>query len=86
MREGTKVGRTVGGVTSIEGRLVNFRAPDKAIYLHTIYLHTIYLHTIYLHTIMPSPGLGVLFCVALFNRKLKASVHGQCVTHIRKRF
>ena len=31
----TKVGRTVGGVTSIEGQLVNSRAPDVAIYLRT---------------------------------------------------
>ena len=30
-REGTKVGRTVGGVTSIEGQLLNSRAPDIAL-------------------------------------------------------
>ena len=35
MREGTKGGRTVGGVTSVEGRLVNSQAPDIAIYLCT---------------------------------------------------
>ena len=28
MREGTKVGRTVAGVKSIEGQLVNSREPD----------------------------------------------------------
>ena len=30
-----KVGRTEGGVTSIEGQVVNSRAPDVAIYLRT---------------------------------------------------
>ena len=33
--EGTKVDRTVSGVTSIEGQLVNSRALDIAIYLRT---------------------------------------------------
>ena len=32
MREGSTVGRTAsGGVTSLEGQLVNSRAPEKAI-------------------------------------------------------
>ena len=35
MREGTKVGRTVGVVTAIEEELVNSRAPDIAIYFCT---------------------------------------------------
>ena len=39
MREGTKVGKTVGGVTSIKGQLVNSRALDIVIYLCT-YLRT----------------------------------------------
>jgi len=43
MREGTEVGRTVGGMTSIKGQLVNSRASDIAIYLH-IYLR-MYLRT-----------------------------------------
>ena len=34
MRQSTKFGRTVGGVTSI-GQLVNSRVPDLAIYLRT---------------------------------------------------
>ena len=35
MRESTEVGRTVAGLTSIEGQLVKSRAPDIAIYLRT---------------------------------------------------
>ena len=35
MREGTKVGRTVGVVTAIEEQLVNSRAPEIAIYFRT---------------------------------------------------
>ena len=34
-REGTKVDRTAGGVTSLEGQLVTSRAPEIAIYLRT---------------------------------------------------
>ena len=39
MREGTKAGRTVRGLTSLEGKMVNSRVPDIAMYLHT-YLRT----------------------------------------------
>ena len=35
MREGTEVGRTEGGMTSIKEQLVNSQAPDIAIYLRT---------------------------------------------------
>ena len=35
MREGTKVGRTVGVVTAIEEQLANSRAPDIVIYFRT---------------------------------------------------
>ena len=38
MREGIKVDRTAGGITSLEGQLVNSRVPEIAIYLH-MYLH-----------------------------------------------
>ena len=34
-----KVGRTVGGVTSVEGQLVNSQAPDIAIYFYPHDLH-----------------------------------------------
>ena len=34
MREGTTVGRTAGGVTSLEGQLMNSQAPEIAVYLH----------------------------------------------------
>ena len=34
MREGTEVGRTVGGVTSIEGQLVNSRACHCELFTH----------------------------------------------------
>ena len=37
-REGTKVDRTVGGMTSIKGQLVNYRAPDIAIFYVCIYM------------------------------------------------
>ena len=37
MREGTKAGRTERGVTSIEGKMVNSRVPDIAMYLCTAF-------------------------------------------------
>ena len=39
MREGTKVGRTAGGVTSVEGQLVNYQVPERAIIHACIYVH-----------------------------------------------
>ena len=42
-REGTKVGRTVDGMTSRKGQLVNSRAPDIAI----IYAHNYAIDCIY---------------------------------------
>ena len=37
-REGTKIGRIVGGVASLEGQLVNSRAHEIAIYAHKLFM------------------------------------------------
>ena len=40
-REGTKVGRTVGKVTSLEGKLVNSRTPENSDLFKHLFMHVL---------------------------------------------